>query len=249
MWAAGVPLVETTRGGCVESVHYGAIAVVDAQRGVKWSVGHASLMTFPRSSLKPLQLLALVAGGGIERFGLQPDELAVMAGSHGGEPMHVDRVLRILQKIDAPPSALACGAQTPLDSAAAAELTRAGSAPTVLHNNCSGKHAGMLALARLLGAQRAGVRAAAAQDGAGLRHARRSIRRAGALAGWAGGDRECHAAASGAGRGEPRASRYGADADETGSGRQKWRRGVLLRWARGRQRTGAQDPGRRSRCA
>ena len=150
MWAAGVPLVETTRGGCVESVHYGAIAVVDAQRGVKWSVGHASLMTFPRSSLKPLQLLALVAGGGIERFGLQPDELAVMAGSHGGEPMHVDRVLGILQKIDAPPSALACGVGTPLDSAAAAELMRAGSAATVLHNNCSGKHAGMLALARLL---------------------------------------------------------------------------------------------------
>jgi L-asparaginase II len=152
MWATGVPLVETTRGGRVESVHYGAVAVVDVQGEVKWSVGPASLVTFPRSSLKPLQLLALVARGGVERFGLQPDELAVMAGSHAGEPIHVDRVLRILQKIDAPASALACGVQTPLDSSAAAELTRAGGAPSVLHNNCSGKHAGMLALARLLGA-------------------------------------------------------------------------------------------------
>jgi L-asparaginase II len=149
---AGVPLVETTRGDRVESVHLGVVSVVDALGRPQWSAGDAALVTFPRSSLKPLQLLALVARGGIEHFGLLPDELAVMAGSHGGEPAHVERVLSILDKIDAPPTALACGAQTPLDPTAAANLAGAGGMPTAVHNNCSGKHAGMLALARLLGA-------------------------------------------------------------------------------------------------
>ena len=149
---AGVPLVEITRGGRVESIHLGVVGVVDARGNLKWSAGDAAVVTFPRSSLKPLQLLALVARRGIEQFGLTPDELAVMAGSHGGEPAHVERVLSILDKIDAPATALACGAQTPLDATAAANLARSGASPTALHNNCSGKHAGMLALARLLGA-------------------------------------------------------------------------------------------------
>jgi L-asparaginase II len=148
---AGVPLIETTRGDRVESVHLGAIAVVDARGTLRWSVGDARVVTFPRSSLKPLQLLALVERGGIERFGFDADELAVMAGSHGGELIHIERILRILTKIDAGPEALACGAQTPLNAAAGAELLASGIPPSALHNNCSGKHAGMLALARLLG--------------------------------------------------------------------------------------------------
>jgi L-asparaginase II len=149
---AGVPLVETTRSGRVESVHLGAATIVDGHGAVRWSAGDPAVVTFPRSSLKPLQLLALVELGGVERFDLQPDELAVMAGSHGGESIHVERVQRILQKIDAPPEALACGTQKPMNSAAAAQLQSAGGAPSALHNNCSGKHAGMLALARLIGA-------------------------------------------------------------------------------------------------
>jgi L-asparaginase II len=147
---AGVPLVETTRGGLVESVHHGAIAVVDNRGRTCWTLGDPGVVTFPRSSLKPLQALALVERGGVDRFQLTPEDLAVIAGSHGGEPMHVERVLSILARIGAPPEALMCGAQTPLNAAAAATLQASVDAPSALHNNCSGKHAGMLALARLL---------------------------------------------------------------------------------------------------
>jgi L-asparaginase II len=144
------PLVETTRGGRVESVHLGALAVVDVDGRVHWSIGDAQLVNFPRSSLKPLQLLALVARGGVERFGFTRSELAVMAASHVGEAMHIQAVSNVLAKIGAPPEALMCGAHMPINSAAAAELRTSGQPPTALHNNCSGKHAGMLALARLL---------------------------------------------------------------------------------------------------
>jgi len=147
-----IPLVETTRGGMVESVHIGSIAVVDAAGVVSWSVGNPRLRTFPRSSLKPFQLLTLVARGGIARFGFTAAEVAVMAASHSGEPIHVATVSSVLGKVDAPPSALVCGVQAPGDVQSAERLAGAGQAPTALHNNCSGKHAGMLALTRLLGA-------------------------------------------------------------------------------------------------
>ena len=146
------PLVETTRGGIVESVHFGALAVADASADVRWSLGDPDLVAFPRSSWKPFQLQALVERGGVERFGFSEPEVAVMAASHSGEPMHVAAVQGILRKIDAPPAALACGAHAPMLLEAAIALEAAGESPTALHNNCSGKHSGMLALARLLGA-------------------------------------------------------------------------------------------------
>jgi L-asparaginase II len=136
----------------VESIHHGAVVVADAQGGVRWSVGDPALRTFPRSSLKPFQLLALVQRGGVERFGFTPPEIAVMAASHSGEPLHVSLVQSVLGKIDAPPDVLACGVHPPLHLGSAADLVRAGQPPSPLHNNCSGKHAGMLALARLLNA-------------------------------------------------------------------------------------------------
>ncbi|MBV9895979.1 MAG: asparaginase [Chloroflexi bacterium] len=149
---AGIPLVETTRGGRVESVHHGAVAVVDSTGHCLWSAGNPQVITFPRSSLKPLQALAFAQRGGVERFGFGSEELAVMAGSHGGEPMHIERVQGILARIGAPPEALMCGAQSPLNATAAADLQTSGTKPSALHNNCSGKHAGMLALCALLGA-------------------------------------------------------------------------------------------------
>jgi L-asparaginase II len=147
-----VPLVEASRDGLVESIHLGALAVVDTAGELSWSLGDASLRTFPRSSLKPFQLLPLVIGGGIRHFGFTMAEVAVMAASHSGEPMHVSAVSSILDKIGAGPEHLACGAHVPLAPEAAAALSRAGAAPSALHNNCSGKHAGMLSLARLLDA-------------------------------------------------------------------------------------------------
>src|SRR6185503_2646045 len=85
-----------------------------------------------------------------ERFRLTDAEIAVMIGSHGGEPMHVEAVGSILEKIGLPESALQCGAHAPFHRPSAQFLREAGRRPSALHNNCSGKHAGMLALARLL---------------------------------------------------------------------------------------------------
>ena len=142
-------LVETIRGGIVECVHHGALVLVDRDGNVQWSIGDPRLVSFPRSSLKPFQLLALVARGGVQRFGLDERDLAIASASHSGQDIHVDAVCRLLSKIDAGPEALACGAHAPIDEEAAARLE---TEPSAVHNNCSGKHAGMLALARLLGA-------------------------------------------------------------------------------------------------
>lgn len=149
---AYVPLVEATRDGLVESLHLGALALADPSGELRWSLGDAHLRTFPRSALKPFQLLALVQRGGIERFGFTSAEVAIMAASHSGEPGHVATVESVLSKIDASAVDLRCGTHLPLAADAAATLARDGIQPSALHNNCSGKHAGMLALARLLDA-------------------------------------------------------------------------------------------------
>ncbi len=146
----GVPLVEEVRGGLVESLHQGALVVADGRGDVVTALGNADLLTFPRSAMKPFQLLALVQRGGVERFNFSESEVAVMAASHSGEERHVESVCSILRKIGAPESALACGPHAPLGAAAASELQASGQAPRAVHNNCSGKHVGMLALARLL---------------------------------------------------------------------------------------------------
>jgi L-asparaginase II len=151
-----VPLAEVTRGGIIESIHVGALAVVDGDGAIVWALGDPALLSFPRSSLKPFQLLPLIQRGGVERFGFTPAEVAVMAGSHSGEAIHVAAVSSVLAKIGAPPAALACGVHPPLDPASAEQLRSAGAEPSALHNNCSGKHSGMLALARLLDAPLAG---------------------------------------------------------------------------------------------
>jgi len=89
----------------------------------------------------------MLEAGAPERFGFAEAELAIAAASHGGEPMHVAVVARMLARIGLDRTALACGAHWPSNQAAAHALARAGLTPTALHNNCSGKHAGFLALA------------------------------------------------------------------------------------------------------
>jgi L-asparaginase II len=139
------PLVEVTRGGRVESIHYGAVAVVDAQGRLVAHAGDPDLTTYLRSAVKPFQLLPLVESGGADRFGLSDEELAVMAASHSGEPRHLDTVRGILEKIGLGESALQCGAHWPLSEESARMLREAGREPAPIYNNCSGKHAGMLA--------------------------------------------------------------------------------------------------------
>jgi L-asparaginase II len=142
-------LVEVTRGGLVESRHRGAVAVVDATGSNVFSVGDVASLVFPRSAVKPLQALPLVESGAAEKFKLSDEELALCCASHSGEPAHVRGVERILAKAGFDASALACGAHWPASQSAAMALARAG-APTALHNNCSGKHAGFVCVARAM---------------------------------------------------------------------------------------------------
>jgi L-asparaginase II len=144
-------LVEVTRGPLIESVHFGAIAVCDVEGALLASAGNPGLVTYYRSSSKPLQAVPLVESGAADHFGLTERELAVVCGSHGGEDIHVEAVLSILHKLKLGPDALACGVHIPYDKDTAREMAERGEHPTVLHNNCSGKHAGMLALARFHG--------------------------------------------------------------------------------------------------
>lgn len=144
-------LVEVTRGPIVESVHYGVIAASDAKGNLLAWAGNPGLVTYYRSSSKPIQAVPLVESGAADHFGLTEQEIAICCGSHGGEDIHAAATLSILGKIGLGPDALACGAHAPYDKASARLLQERQEAPTALHNNCSGKHAGMLALAKFNG--------------------------------------------------------------------------------------------------
>jgi L-asparaginase II len=154
--AGPVLLAEVTRFPMVESRHFGHAVVVDREGAIQLALGDAERPTLPRSAIKPLQALPTIAGGAVARFGLEPAEVAVMCASHAAEPFHLEAVRGILRKIGAAEEDLHCGPHAPGDPAAAAELVRQGLQPTAIHNNCSGKHAGMLTLSRLLEAPLAG---------------------------------------------------------------------------------------------
>jgi len=146
------PLVEVRRGEVVESVHYGAVAVVDDGGRVVLAHGDPATVIFLRSAAKPIQVLPLLASGAVERFGFTGPEIAIMIGSHGGEPFHVEAVRSILARIGIGEEALQCGAHAPFHHPSGVALREAGVTPSAIHNNCSGKHAGMLALSIMLGA-------------------------------------------------------------------------------------------------
>ena len=146
------PLVEVLRAERVESLHHGAVVLADDAGGVVAAVGDSDLATYLRSSAKPAQVLPLLLSRAAERFGFTEAEIAVMIGSHGGEPFHLDAVRSILNRVGLAEEALQCGAHAPFHRPAARALRLAQQEPSPLHNNCSGKHAGMLALAVHLGA-------------------------------------------------------------------------------------------------
>ncbi len=148
-------LVEVLRGSLVESRHGGAVAVADTTGGIVLSVGDVTTPIFPRSAVKALQALPLVESGAADRYRLSDEELALACASHSGEGAHVEGVTRMLAKAGLEPTALCCGAHWPLSQAAAHALARIGSA-SALHNNCSGKHAGFLAVARARGVDHTG---------------------------------------------------------------------------------------------
>ncbi len=143
--------VHVWRGAGVESVHRVSVAVADAKGKLRAWSGDALLPTLARSAIKPFQALPLVEDGGLLRWGITDPELALCAASHNAEPFHVTAALSLLARIGQDEEALACGPQRPMHPESALALDRAGRLPTRIHNNCSGKHAGMLALARLHG--------------------------------------------------------------------------------------------------
>jgi L-asparaginase II len=145
-------LVEVRRGAITESRHRGHIVAVEPDGNVVAYLGAPETVTFLRSSAKPFQALPLVVSGAADRFGFTDREVALACASHNGEPIHTEIVTSMLKKIGLGPEALKCGAHEPYGAEAARELRERGEAPSVLHNNCSGKHAGMLALALHLGA-------------------------------------------------------------------------------------------------
>lgn len=145
------PLVEVTRGEIVESIHFGAFCVVNREGQVLASAGALELMTYPRSSLKPFQALAFIEHGGAEHFGFFGEEIAIMCGSHTGTALHQAVLEGMHEKIGTSGADLACGVHWPIDSETRNELKLAGETPRVFHHNCSGKHTGMLAYARLRG--------------------------------------------------------------------------------------------------
>ncbi len=140
-------LVEVMRGPAVESVHRGAVAVVDGDGALVAAIGDIDRPVFPRSAVKLLQALPLVASGAAERLGLGDEELAIACASHNGEAAHVRTAAAMLAKAGVDLGALACGAHPPKREADVQALARRGEAASALHNNCSGKHAGFVCLA------------------------------------------------------------------------------------------------------
>jgi L-asparaginase II len=140
-------LVEVLRGGVVESRHAGAVAVLDADGGVLAAIGDIDRAVFPRSAVKVLQALPLVASGAAEQLQLGDAELAIACASHRGEALHASTVAAMLAKAGLDSDCLECGAHWPYDEQATRELAARGLEPSPLHNNCSGKHAGFLCLA------------------------------------------------------------------------------------------------------
>jgi len=143
--------VEVRRGPLVESVHLVNVAVVDAGGRLRAGSGRTTQVTFARSAVKPIQAMPVVADGVADHFGFGDRELALCCASHSGEPRHVEGVRWMLERIGVEESALACGPHAPFHEPTAASLARAGERPGRIHNNCSGKHTGMLALARFHG--------------------------------------------------------------------------------------------------
>jgi L-asparaginase II len=142
-------LCEYLRAGRVESVHRISLAAVEHGKPVLVR-GDVDVPVFMRSCAKMFQGLSVVESGAADAYGFAADEIAVIAGSHQGEAEQVRAVTSILHKAKLKPELLQCGVHPPSGARAQRELIRKGKEPTVLHNNCSGKHSGMLAACKFM---------------------------------------------------------------------------------------------------
>jgi L-asparaginase II len=137
--------VAVVRGEVVESSHRVHVAVYHADQGLIASAGNPAHKSFVRSAIKMFQVMPFVESGGVDHFGLTGEELALCTASHGGEAFHVAAAQSILAKAKVTETALVCGPHVPLHGPTADAMIAAGEQPGRIHNNCSGKHAGMLA--------------------------------------------------------------------------------------------------------
>lgn len=145
-------LAHVIRGGTVESIHHGHLIVVDGEGNTVASNGDPATVTYFRSSAKAFQFIPCVTSGAADAFGFTEEEFALAVASHSGEPLHVETAAGMLAKAGLSETDLRCGAHLPFSETESHRMIRAGEAPTQLHNNCSGKHAAMLAFAKHIGA-------------------------------------------------------------------------------------------------
>ena len=143
-------LAELVRNNWVENRHRGAFCVVNDRGEIVASAGDVERAIFPRSAIKSIQALAMFRSGAVEKFALEPAEIALACASHKGEAAHIAGVRTFLEKISCSESDLECGIHPPSDPTARKMMREAGIEPSAIHNNCSGKHSGMLAVARAL---------------------------------------------------------------------------------------------------
>lgn len=149
-------LAETVRGNWVENRFRGAYAVVDASGKIIASAGDIERAIFPRSAIKSMQALPIFARHAEEKFHHTGEELALACASHHGEADHVTTASGLLGRMGLSVADLECGAHAPTNPAARDALRAAGAEPSALHNNCSGKHSGMLSVALAMGVPTAG---------------------------------------------------------------------------------------------
>ncbi|HUF04782.1 MAG TPA: asparaginase [Aridibacter sp.] len=147
-------IAKVKRGETVESVHRGHLVVLREGSSAA-EIGDPSLVTFTRSSIKAFQAIPFVAGGAADAFGFTEKEIALACASHSGEPFHTELALKMLENAGLSEADLGCGPHPPFHDATADDLIRSGKEPTPVHNNCSGKHAAMLAFAMHIGADTA----------------------------------------------------------------------------------------------
>lgn len=140
-------LIEVTRAARVESAHTGSIAISRADGSLVLAVGDITHPVYPRSAIKSLQCVPLIESGAADRFGFGAPEIALACASHTGTERHTALAGHMLEATGLAEPALGCGAHAPMSASAARALIRADRKPSQLHNNCSGKHAGMLATA------------------------------------------------------------------------------------------------------
>lgn len=143
--------VHVMRGANVESQHLVSAVVVDSQNNTRISWGATDIKIYPRSSIKPIQALAVILSGAYEKFKISDQELALACASHNGETEHVDAVSAWLSRMNLAIHDFECGSHLPSNSKASASLLKQNKELTAIYNNCSGKHAGFLATALAMG--------------------------------------------------------------------------------------------------